>query len=147
MAKKESEMDEVEALRKQLAEARAPREAKQAQLEREREIARLKQEIEDEPAIAAAVVEHGAIGDKIGVVHSDEGAIVVKRPKVAAWRRFSDGETVKGKDMRMLAKECLVYPSWSRFEAITEARPAALEAVGLVIGRLAQARDKEAAEK
>lgn len=142
-----SKRSKVEELRAKLAEARAPREQKQAELEDAAEIARLEQEIADEPHIAKAVEEHGAIGEMIAVMHTQSGAVIVKRPQQAAWRRFSDSDTLKGKDVHRLAYDCLVYPSRADFDRICDAHPAALEQVGVLITDLASVRARDLAGK
>ena len=139
--------DELEALRAKLAAARAPREQKQASLEREAEIARLTQEIADEPAIAEMVDRHGAVGDGIAILRTPEGAVVVTRPKQAVWRRFSDTKVTNGESVYKLVRGCVVYPSLERLEAILEKRPAALEQLGGLISELAVARDADLAGK
>lgn len=142
-----SKRSKVEELRAKLAEARAPREQKQAELEDAAEIARLEQEIADEPHIAKAVEDRGAIGERIAVVHTPSGVIIVQRPQQAAWRRFSDADNLKGRDIHRLAQDCLVYPSKAAFDAICEAHPAALETVGVHITELASVRARDAAGK
>lgn len=140
-------VDEVAALRAKLAAARAPRDQKQAALEREAEIARLTQEIADEPAIAEMVDKHGAVGDGIAILRTPEGAVVVKRPQQAVWRRFSDTKNTDGPAVYKLVRGCVVYPSLERLEAIIEKRPAALEQLGGLISELAIARDADLAGK
>ena len=139
--------DELEALRAKLAAARAPREQKQAGLEREAEIARLTQEIADEPAIAEMVDKHGAVGDGVAILRTPEGAIVVTRPKQAVWRRFSDTKVTDGVAVYKLVRGCVVHPSLERLEAIIEKRPGALEQLGGLIAELAVARDADLAGK
>lgn len=139
--------DELEALRAKLAAARAPREQKQAGLEREAEIARLTQEIADEPAIAEMVDRHGAVGDGIAILRTPEGAVVVTRPKQAVWRRFSDTKVTNGESVYKLVRGCVVHPSLERLEAIIEKRPGALEQLGGLIAELAVARDADLAGK
>jgi len=140
-------VDELTALRAQLAAARAQRETAQEALERAAEIARLKQEIADEPHITKAVEEHGAIDDRIGLVQTAMGVVIVRRPKQAVWRRFSDAGSMKGPDIHTMVKQCLVHPDAARFDSICDAYPATLEIVGGKVATLAQSRTKEAAEK
>ena len=139
--------DELEVLRAKLAAAKAPREQKQAALERDAEIARLTQEIADEPAIAEAVDKYGAVGDGIAILRTPEGAVVVTRPKQAVWRRFSDTKVTDGASVYKLVRGCVVHPSLERLEAIIEKRPAALEQLGGLISELAVARDADLAGK
>lgn len=139
--------DELDVLRAKLAAAKAPREQKQAALERESEIARLTQEIADEPAIAEMVDKHGAVGDGVAILRTPEGAIVVTRPKQAVWRRFSDTKVTDGVAVYKLVRGCVVHPSLERLEAIIEKRPGALEQLGGLIAELAVARDADLAGK
>ena len=139
--------DELDVLRAKLAAAKAPREQKQAALERESEIARLTQEIADEPAIAEMVDKHGAVGDGVAILRTPEGAIVVTRPKQAVWRRFSDTKVTDGVAVYKLVRGCVVHPSLERLEAISDKRPGALEQLGGLIAELAVARDADLAGK
>ena len=139
--------DELDVLRAKLAAAKAPREQKQAALERESEIARLTQEIADEPAIAEMVDKHGAVGDGVAILRTPEGAIVVTRPKQAVWRRFSDTKVTDGVAVYKLVRGCVVHPSLERLEAIIDKRPGALEQLGGLIAELAVARDADLAGK
>lgn len=139
--------DELDVLRAKLAAARAPRDQKQAELERAAEIARLTQEIADEPAIAEAVDKYGAVGDGVAILRTPEGAVVVTRPKQAVWRRFSDTKVTDGVAVYKLVRGCVVHPSLERLEAIIEKRPGALEQLGGLIAELAVARDADLAGK
>lgn len=141
-----SEHDELKELRAQLAAARAPRETKQSELDAQAEKERLKQELLDEPHIQAAIDEHGNIGEGIAVLHTQKGAIILKRPKQGAWRRFGDSK-VTGADIRQLVSTCRVYPPVAAFDAIVEEYPAALDKLGTLACELAASTTKEASGK
>lgn len=134
-------------LEKQLAAKRAAREAAQAKAEAGDVDAQLRQAIEDEDAIAQAIADHGAIGDAIALVETSMGTIIVKRPKQAVWRRFSDAPQTRGPDILTMVQACRVYPSAQRVEAILDTYPATLEVLGVACTTLAQSRTKEAAGK
>lgn len=138
--------DDVDALRAQLAEARAKREAKQANAEREDERARLKQELADEPVIEKAIDEHGAIGDGIAVLHTRLGVVIVRRPRQAVWRAFSDKD-VRGSTVHTLVQQCLVHPTKAELDTILNAYPAALEMLGGKVAELATVRERDSAGK
>jgi len=145
---KSRQPNELERLRAELAAAKAPREAMQAVLEESAEIARLTQELSDEPHIAAAVEEHGAVGDAIAVLHTPAGAIIVRRPKGAVWRRFSETAAgMKSGDILTFVKSCLVYPQKADVERIFDLHPAALERVGGMLAELANVKASEAVGK
>lgn len=134
-------------VRAQVAAKRAARVAKQAALETKADEAALLQELADEDAIAKAMDDHGAIGDAIDTLPTSLGVIIVRRPKQAVWRRFSDSGAMKGSDIHTLVRQCLVHPAPAQFDAICEAYPATLELAGGKVATLAQSRTKEAAEK
>lgn len=144
MSKPKSKIDE---LRAQLAAARAPREQKQAALDEAAEIARLEREIADEPAIAKAVEEHGAIGEMISVIHTPAGVVIVKRPRGAVWRKFSETHDIKSSDVLSFVKNCLVHPGKTEVEDIFEAYPVALETVAEQAKLLASVRVRDMAGK
>lgn len=139
--------DEEKALRAKLAESRAATATKQAEAEQKVDLERLKHDVMDEPHIAAAIEEHGAVGVGIQVLRTPIGCIIIKRPKKALWRRFSDADKVTGQQTLGLVTGCLVYPSPQRFEEITAEFPAALEQAGGMACLLAAASDKDATGK
>jgi len=138
--------DPLQALRDKAAAARAAREAAQAKREESEEV-RLQREIETEDAIAAAIESHGAVGDKIAVLRTPMGVIIVRRPDKPVWRRFSDGKETTGKEGRGLVIPSLVHPTAARFDEIEREYPAVLEQAVTLVTDLAVARDKEATGK
>lgn len=139
--------DPLQALRDKAAAARAAREAAQLAKETEPEEVRLTREIEDETAIAAAIEAHGAIGEKIALIRTRMGVVIVRRPDKPVWRRFSDGKETTGKEGRGLVIPSLVHPTAARFDEIEREYPAVLEQAVTLVTDLAVARDKEATGK
>lgn len=137
----------TDALKAKLAAAKAARESLQEAKETEPEDVRLQRELDDEIAITAAIEAHGAIGDGIAVMRTKLGCVILKRPKQAAWRRFSDAKQTTGAEARALAVACLAHPTAQAFDAICEAYPAALEQAGALACDLARAKGKEDAGK
>lgn len=104
--------------------------------------------LRDAPHIAKAEEEHGPIGEKLAVVETDLGAIVVKRPNHLHYRRFQNKSSMSTDEVWALVKPCVVYPSIKETEAILEELPGVLMP-GLsdaVIG-LAGHRTKEVEKK
>lgn len=148
------EDQELKELRDRAAAVRAEREALEAERARKAEVetaraelAAEEQRLKDEPEIAKAVNEHGAIGSKIAVVETDMGAIVVKRPPPVVFKRFQDKGSTKTDDFWSLVKPCIVYPDVRRVNEILEALPGTLGSLADEVVTLAGYRTKEAGGK
>jgi hypothetical protein len=107
----------------------------------ERELADLQASVEaaelaarDAEAVKAAVAKHGKLDEKIGVVYTRLGCIVVTRPHTASFRMFQDLEEPKGSDVEDLVMPCVVHPSRKDADKMLEELP----------GTLAQLADKVA---
>jgi len=138
---------DIQALRDKAAAARAAREAAQVKRETEPEDVRLMREIETEDAIAAAIEAHGAVGDKLAVIRTPLGVVILQRPSKPVWRRFSDSKENTGKEGRGFVVPCLVHPTAGRFDEIEREYPAIIEQAVTLLTDLAVARDKEATGK
>lgn len=132
-------LDVIEADREKRAQLAAYRRAVEAE---ERAIA-------EAPEIERLEAEHGAIGEKIAVVETDMGAIVIKRPAPVVFKRFQDAGDSKPKSdvFASLVKPCVVYPDMKRFNEILEALPATLSRLADEAVALAGFGQREAAGK
>lgn len=149
----EEEMKELEArskaAREQLDAIEADRE-KRAQLAAERRRVEAEERaIKEAPEIERLEAEHGAIGERIAVVETDLGAIVIKRPAPVVFRRFQDAGDAKSKSdtFTSLVKPCVLYPDMKRFNEILDALPATLSRLADEAVALAGFGQKEAAGK
>lgn len=136
----------------QIAELRARKESIERQRE-EREqaeqkraqIEALQREVEDEEAIAKAEDKLGK--DKIAVVPTPMGAVIVKRPNHMHYRRFISLKDPSADDAERLVLNALVHPSRAAFQAIAEELPAIpVIAAGAVVD-LAAGRKSEVTGK
>jgi hypothetical protein len=100
---------------------------------------------DDEAAIADAEQEHGI--KRIGVVRTDFGCVIVKRPNPVIYKRFRDRGEHNTEALEKLVRSCLVYPSASRFDKVLEEVPAALDRAATSIIELAGFRAKEVSGK
>lgn len=122
-----SHEDQKKALLERIAKAKAEREQLDAEAEERAELARLQREaiaaenaLRDEPHIAKAEEEHGALGEGIAVIDTPRGAIVIKRPHHLVFRKFSAKEKPKIDEIEAFVRSCLVYPAKDTFESIAE---------------------------
>lgn len=115
-----SKLDELMLRRAALTEKTAARlEYSDAELEaiEERRIAELE-------AFDAAQTQYGA--RKVLMVSTDDGAVIVRRPHHAAFRKFMDKGEVTSTSQEELALSCLVYPSKPEFDKLLRAQTGAL---------------------
>lgn len=128
---------EVASRRQAAADKREPI----AALERERRA------LADEQAIEAAETEHGPDGEKIRVVQTSLGVIIVRRAHSVAYKRFMDLKTTRTEDCEKLARPCVIYPDSAALDRITTELPATwLRLVG-ALTKLAGFRSDEIEEK
>lgn len=146
--------DEMKALKEREAKAAAElepfldqRATRRALGEYRRKVERKEQAAKDAPRIVEAEDEHGPIGERIAVVETDLGAIVVKRPHHLIFRRFQDKGSTKSDDLWALVKPSIVYPDAKRVDQIIEELPATLSQLADEVVTLAGVRSKEAAGK
>lgn len=138
----------------ELARVRAAREAlserRDARLRRNETETRLAEEklaLANEEAIDEAEQKIGAVGKKIAVVNTDLGAIIVKRPHAATFRKFQDRGKTDTESFYELVKPSLVYPALEGFERICEELPATLMRCANAVAALAGVRMEEVAGK
>lgn len=130
-----------------LDELRGKREARDEAHRRLRKLETAEREAKNETAIAAALEEHGPIGQKIAVIDTDLGAIIVKRPNPLVFKRFQSAGSVKWDDLEKLVRPCVVYPDKGALDTILEDLPATLTRVADAVVTLAGARAQEVSGK
>lgn len=124
---------QAEAAREKLAEAQAS----------ELEVKRAEVEAEDAEAVLAAEQEHGAQGDKIGVINTPLGCVIVKRPSEIRFKQFQDNDKTDSSTMDQLIYSCLVYPNPAQLGHLFSEYPAKRVAVANVAVYLAGARKED----
>lgn len=138
-------------LEQKLADVRARQaavEAKRAQTELEQlaeQLAKEERALEAAEALSKAEAEHGV--GKVGLVETDLGPVVVKRPNHVLFRKFQDTESIKSIDVEKFVRPCVVHPTREQFDKIVEELPATLMRVANVVTRLAGARTEEISGK
>lgn len=135
----EARLTKARAERAKIAAARADADAlEQLRAEVEQEEFALR----DAPAIAAAEEKHGAPGVGTVVVETRLGAVVVKRPHAAIFRKFADKASTKSADVEALIRPCVVYPDAAALDRILDEQPAVLTRIAdavVVLGGAATA--------
>lgn len=104
-------------------------------------IAREKNALRDAPEIEKAELEHGI--DKIAIITTLLGAIVVKRPHMASYRRFQDEAKSKSEDVIKLVRPCVVYPAAAELDRILSEQPGVLARLADAVATLADAAAEE----
>lgn len=142
------ELAEIRAKRAAVADKRArfaEQVAKGDRLEAER------RQLADEDAIARLEEEHGPVDKVIAVVPTDLGAVVVRRAKPPAYKRFNELITREHAKQFELSEQlvlaCLLYPTREAFAAMVEAQPFTMIRCANAISTLAGVRSQEVAGK
>jgi hypothetical protein len=144
LSPEEKELVELRARRAEVAERRA-RLAEQAtaQLELEKE----RRALADDEAIARLEEEHGAIDRAIAVVQTDHGAVVLRRAKPPAYKRFNEYITRDNAKTFELSEQlvvaCLLYPTREAFATMAELQPFIMIRCANAISTLAGVRVQE----
>lgn len=145
-------MEEAKTLEERLAEARErkraaaeKRNAAEAKRATIREVEEAERDARDEEAIAEAEDAHGA--EKIAVVRTSIGCVIVKRPNPLIYKRFRDKGEAKTADLDKLVRNALVYPDASKFDSMLEELPATLDHAANKVVELAGFRAKEVSGK
>ncbi|MEM9075162.1 MAG: hypothetical protein AAGE52_42080 [Myxococcota bacterium] len=126
----------AEAKRREAAEAKGKAEA----------LDRMEREAKEAEAIAELEAEHGA--DRIAVVRTRVGCVVVKRPHAVTYKKFRDVGSFKFAALEQLVATNLLYPALrSDLDKITQQQPAVIEKAAGAIIRLAGYHTEEVTEK
>lgn len=139
---------EVSEAAKLKAELAAFREARTKALEPARkasEVERLKRELANAKAIAAAEDEHGP--ENIRPVHTESGVVIVKRDDHLQFKRFMDRADFSAKRLEEQIARCLVYPDGDTLDRWLAREPARLQTIAGAISVLAGSKDEEIAGK
>jgi hypothetical protein len=138
-------LEEVKAKRAALAAKKSARDAARAFQD---SVALEEQGLTDDEAIDRFETEIGPVGKKIMVVHTDLGAVILKRPIMAVYRRYQDKQSTKTQDMElMLVRPCVVYPEAEKLDRIFEELPATLITLASAVTTLAGFRQEEQSGK
>lgn len=78
----------------------------------------------DEEVLAGLEAEHGV--EHIGVVQTDLGMIVLKRPNHLLFKKFQDKNKQKSRDFEQLVRPSILHPNKNRYDSIIEQLPATL---------------------
>lgn len=135
--KKDSEVAELEARLKAAVGSKA-------RFDEARQTAELRRRVEEAERVAAdlevlegLIAKHGEIGDRLAVLHTSAGMVVVKRPNPLHYRRFQDQKDQQTEHVATLVRTCLVHPSATGFETICNELPATLLQVADLVASLA----------
>lgn len=144
----QKELEELRAKRAALAEKRDKRAAERALVD---ELETTRRELADEEAIERLEEEHGPDGKAIGIVRTDLGAVVVKRPIAAAFKRFQDlmsRDNPKRHELtEQLVKPCLLHPDKPTLDQMVAQQPHIMIRAGNKIAELAGVREEEVSGK
>lgn len=148
------DLDRSAAIREELAELRARREAlesvRRARDEAEagaKKIAAEKFAIAKLEAIEEAEAKHGPLDQKIAVIDTDLGAVIVKRAHAATFRKYQDRGKSDHDTISNLVRPSLVYPALADFERICDELPATMARCADAIVGLAGFRVQELSGK
>ena len=137
-----------EQLEAELAAAKAANASHIAARAERAELAALKESIErennalrDAPFVEKAEIELGI--DKIATIVTRLGAVVLKRPHSASYRRFQDQASSKSEDVIKLVRPCVVYPASAELDRILDEQPGVLARLADAVATLADAAQEE----
>jgi len=132
-------------VRAERARLQAERDAKEAARSTEDLLEAESRALADEKALADAEEKHTA--KRVRMVRTDMGAIIVKRPHPAIFKRFQDKGSMKTDDLDALVRPNVVYPDLGRFDQILEELPATLIRLADAIAGLAGTRGDDISGK
>jgi hypothetical protein len=137
----QARLDAIRAERAALAEAAA------ARLEPtvEEQIAAEERGLADDKRFAELQQEYGARSVKL--IRTSAGAIVVRRPHIAAFRKFQDTGNLNSDATEEFVKSCLLHPSKPEFDKFMREQPGALVKIASVCVELAGFRSEELGKK
>lgn len=138
------ETEKLRARQVALAAARAAREAERARVD---ELEALRRAVADAEAIEAAELEYGPLGRELAAVHTDMGVVLVKRPHAALFKRYQDLTTPTVADVEKLVLPSIVYPPPGARDDLLDRLPGTLQRLTNAVGDLAGVRQREQAAK
>lgn len=138
---------EIQAKREQLAAAREQR----AEISPEEQLAIAERDLRDDEALDKFEREVGRIGTEIQIVRSSVGAVIVKRPHMATYRKWQASLTRDsddpGADEINLVRPNVLHPSKEEFDRLIERQPFLLSRCTSAVCELAGVRKKEIEKK
>jgi hypothetical protein len=137
----------LEAARQRKAAAEARTAAAEAAAAELAVVEAAEREAEDADALAAAVEKHGAVGTHLAIVQTSLGAVIVKRPNGAAYRKWQDAAKYDCVSLEKLVRPCIVSPDATKVDRIFDVLPATLTLVANAVVELAGARNAELSAK
>lgn len=139
--------DRLKAAKAKKAEIEARRAAKAAEDAALAAVEAAEREAKEAEIIESAESEIGPIGEKIALVRTQAGLIVVKRCHPAAFKRFQDQGQFKTANLMQLINGAVVHPAPEAFSALLDEYPGILAAVADAVLRLAGAAAQVQSEK
>ncbi len=136
---------EIEALQKQVDDADADRKARLEARGKVQKLGQLKRDLVEGPALEAAEREYGE--DRVRLVQTPVGGVIVKVPARAKFKHFSDKERLRTDDFIELIQPCRVYPSAEKFADILDNWPATVAQIANVVLSLAGVRTEKESVK
>jgi hypothetical protein len=137
--------DEIEQLRAKREALAAARLARAEAAAPDEKLAAERLALADEEAMDQAEAEHGK--RRVALVQTDLGAVIVKRPHPAIFKRFQDRGKTNTDALADLIRPCLLHPTLTGFERICEELPATLTRVADAITVLAGFRSDDISGK
>lgn len=138
---------ELARLRERRAELAARRQARADAKSPNEKVAEEERALADDEAIERFETEIGPDEEKIRVVRTKLGVVIVKRAHPAAYKQFMDLKSTKVEDCEKLARKYVVYPAAARLDEITEQLPATWLRLAGALTRLAGHSNAELEEK
>lgn len=95
--------------------------------------------------------EHGRVGKAIAIVRIDDDAdgraVIVKRPNMTQFRKFQDSSTNTSKDIDLLVRPCVLWPSLPEYDQLVNELPFLTKRVADAVTTLAGVRKSDVSEK
>ena len=139
--------DRLKAAKAKRAEIEARRAAKATEDAVLAAVEAAEREAKEAEIIESAEAEIGPIGEKIALVRTQAGLIVVKRCHPTAFKRFQDQGQFKTANLMQLVNGTVVHPAPEAFSALLDEYPGILAAVADAVLRLAGAAAQVQSEK
>lgn len=111
------------------------------------ELEAAKRELEHEQALEQFEEQFGPVGEKIAVVKTRLGNIILRASNHTKFRRFQDKESMSMDDLDALVRPCVLHPTLSEFDLILKELPATLPRCANSIAVLAGVRAEEVRSK
>jgi len=87
--------------------------------------------------------EHGKVGRVLLMVRSEVGAVIVKRPHMATFRKFQEAKDIGTKELENLVQPCVLYPTRAEFDGMLKELPFLLNRCADAVSTLAGVRKED----